>query len=887
MKAQGWLSKVFTPLLVLILILALVIPVVGIYSEGNSNTDQNSDQNADQNDEQDTDPLSKLENDRIGPEVDNYPYLSIKQRAYPAQIYILDDVETPNNSTVSILLTGEGEPIHGNKISAPADIVFVVDSTGSMLDEIYEVQTKIENITKNITDKVSNVQFGLATYTDHPGYYDDCGYDNEYGGETDWGYRIEQMITNDVDQFINAVKSIQMGSGGDAPEAVSDAIYNTTHDFNWRGGDVVKMAILMGDSVGHDCDHKYGNLGTYNTTGSCPYNLTIDDVVTDTVTNNVIWATIGMTWTEKNNTVAWAQWKYIAEQSSGVYRALGAGDIAKVIIDLIGEVLPTIYLAGENARIIAEIPEFIHVLDDTIQPPPNGIMENTYIWEYPAVAIGESYEISFNIQSSKTGWDLLINEYPGSKLEYMMYNGSEYDKFTMVPIPKTYIDVISSNSPPIAAVNGPFIINEGETIELDASASADPEDNDLIYRWDFNSDGRWDTYWMNEPEIEYTYGDDWTGQIMLEVKEYNTTEQFFSNTTALVMVKNVAPEIIVPNQIIINETDTAFITAVATDPGSDDLTFNWLWGVGNGTEFNYTYFNNPPGPDIYPSFDIQPSTYQHSSSLVINDSGIYNVFLVVEDDDSGKTVEEISVIVLGKEKDIEPDNKPPEATLKANPVIGFSPLKVNFAGNGFDPDGLIVAYSWDFDDGFTDEELLNQQLNTIYSIPVHIFTEPGIYQVKFMVKDDMGATDFDTVTIVVNEKVEPPQEPCILSGYVYEIYTSKVIPEANITIGEIELKTNATGFYCVELPPGEYYILAVKEYYMPETKYIVVSENVNKNIFLTPLQTINRTETKPVKEMNKVDIWIIFVIIIVIIFLTLLINEYLKKKKLRKKQNTD
>jgi hypothetical protein len=273
--------------------------------------------------------------------------------------------------------------------------------------------------------------------------------------------------------------------------------------------------------------------------------------------------------------------------------------------------------------------------------------------------------------------------------------------------------------------------------------------------------------------------------------------------------------------------------------------------------------------------------------MVINESGIYNVFLVVEDDDSGKTVEEISVVVLELEKDIEPVNQPPEATLKANPITGFSPLKVNFAGNGFDSDGVIVAYSWNFDDGYTNEEHLSIPMNATYSIPVHIFNEPGIYDVMYTVTDDKGATDFDSVIIVVNEKIEPPQEPCILSGYVYEIYTSEVIPEANITVGNVGLKTNASGFYWVELLPGEYNILALKEGYVPDMKFVVVSENVNKNIFLTPMRPVIKSETRPVEKTNTIDIWIIIVIIIVIVFISLLMNEYLRKKKLRKKQKTN
>jgi hypothetical protein len=106
-------------------------------------------------------------------------------------------------------------------------------------------------------------------------------------------------------------------------------------------------------------------------------------------------------------------------------------------------------------------------------------------------------------------------------------------------------------------------------------------------------------------------------------------------------------------------------------------------------------------------------------------------------------------------------------------------------------------------------------------------------------------------------------------------------------VGNVGLKTNASGFYWVELLPGEYNILALKEGYVPDMKFVVVSENVNKNIFLTPMRPVIKSETRPVEKTNTIDIWIIIVIIIVIVFISLLMNEYLRKKKLRKKQKTN
>jgi parallel beta-helix repeat protein len=80
------------------------------------------------------------------------------------------------------------------------------------------------------------------------------------------------------------------------------------------------------------------------------------------------------------------------------------------------------------------------------------------------------------------------------------------------------------------------------------------------------------------------------------------------------------------------------------------------------------------------------------------------------------------------------------------------PLTVNFNGSGFDTDGTIVSYLWDFGDGNKSTE----------QDPVHKFTSPGTYFVKLTVMDDDGDLDVAMVTIVVepehDERVDDPDK---------------------------------------------------------------------------------------------------------------------------------
>ena len=75
------------------------------------------------------------------------------------------------------------------------------------------------------------------------------------------------------------------------------------------------------------------------------------------------------------------------------------------------------------------------------------------------------------------------------------------------------------NLPPIANANGPYQGYAGLPIVLDASASSDPNNDPLEYRWDFDSDGNWDTDWSDNPKIEHIFNNDYDGVLRLEVSD--------------------------------------------------------------------------------------------------------------------------------------------------------------------------------------------------------------------------------------------------------------------------------------------------------------------------------------------------------------------------------
>ncbi|UCD91656.1 MAG: PKD domain-containing protein, partial [Methanobacteriota archaeon] len=93
------------------------------------------------------------------------------------------------------------------------------------------------------------------------------------------------------------------------------------------------------------------------------------------------------------------------------------------------------------------------------------------------------------------------------------------------------------DKPPVADANGPYYADEASPVSLDASGSYDPDGDPLEYRWDFDDDGTWDTGWSPIPFINHTWGDDYSGDVVLEVTDGVDTD----TDNATVVIRNVDP----------------------------------------------------------------------------------------------------------------------------------------------------------------------------------------------------------------------------------------------------------------------------------------------------------------------------------------------------------
>ncbi|MGA2092683.1 MAG: S8 family serine peptidase [Sedimentisphaerales bacterium] len=153
------------------------------------------------------------------------------------------------------------------------DLVFCIDTTGSMADDIDAVKAAARQIINAIGAQFPDYRVAEVNYRD---FYDDMNTAATYGSPGDRPYRDAVDFTSDASQLIAGLQPMVAGGGADGPEAVYAALMHCIDanalearliangnarfiDFNspgvgaWRQGrDVLRVVMLMGDAPPHD-----------------------------------------------------------------------------------------------------------------------------------------------------------------------------------------------------------------------------------------------------------------------------------------------------------------------------------------------------------------------------------------------------------------------------------------------------------------------------------------------------------------------------------------------------------------------------------------------------------------------------------------------------------
>lgn len=134
-----------------------------------------------------------------------------------------------------------GLPSEEAAAKGPIDLVFCIDSTGSMTDDIDRVKRDARDLVERLRKKCSSLRIGLVTYRD-------SAVDGPRHLETNL------PLTENVDDIVAAIQGITTTGGGDDPEDVLDGL-KAAIGMPWRNG-VAKFIVLMGDAPAKDPDHE-------------------------------------------------------------------------------------------------------------------------------------------------------------------------------------------------------------------------------------------------------------------------------------------------------------------------------------------------------------------------------------------------------------------------------------------------------------------------------------------------------------------------------------------------------------------------------------------------------------------------------------------------------
>jgi PKD repeat protein len=231
--------------------------------------------------------------------------------------------------------------------------------------------------------------------------------------------------------------------------------------------------------------------------------------------------------------------------------------------------------------------------------------------------------------------------------------------------------------------------------------SLDPEKRDLEYLWFFDDEGT-----STERNPLHMFGSSGTKTVRLTV----TDDEGESNTiTREIMVfprsRPVADFSFSPNSGTID--DVFYFVDESLD--DDGYIVSWSWDFGDGDD------SSRKEPD-------------HQFS----DKGVRFVTLAVEDNDGNQDSVTKQVIVV---------NLPPTAGFSASATSVRVGDEVRFTDRSSDPEGKNLVYDWDFGDGSSSGE----------RSPAHEWGEAGTFTVELTISDDDGASDFTSVSVIVEE----------------------------------------------------------------------------------------------------------------------------------------
>lgn len=144
--------------------------------------------------------------------------------------YTVQNEDLLDSSIITINIGGTPKP-------KKLDLMFTVDTTGSMGDEIEYLQTELEDVIKRVKEDSSDIPIRLSV-----NFYKDV--DDEY-------VLRPYEFSDDIDEQLAYLNKEYAYGGGDFEEAVEQALDNSINEHSWND-DSIKLMFLVLDAPPHN-----------------------------------------------------------------------------------------------------------------------------------------------------------------------------------------------------------------------------------------------------------------------------------------------------------------------------------------------------------------------------------------------------------------------------------------------------------------------------------------------------------------------------------------------------------------------------------------------------------------------------------------------------------